>query len=674
MEIDNSINTPNPVSTKTNTDNNLAIDNTVDKSLDTVEPVSQANKNWNQAVNKLDSGTHDNSESVAPSQFPDLNTQGTYLNPNEQYGGTGKYLENQLSESGEEIHNIAHEIGVHTGISNAWSVAKQSQRLAQSNAYDIEDSSIPLHDKILGLGASLVTDPELMAGVAGAKVGMYGVRLVASVGKLTGGRVVGGIVTKALEYKPITFGLDGAISAGGYTGAEQLNDEAIDKDFDYSDYATNAVVFGTIGGGIGALLHHSILSTYIAKTVAQGANAIKKGINPAWVAIGNKPLLDHGDDAIKDEVLSNKQSPSAPVGQPKFNELDGLLKDNLDEHNNARKDLGLPKTDNPITNVQMNLPTTLSTITDGELRMKLKLPDENRTLFNNPIDEASLRAFTTSSERLSKKWIDNIKKLTGSNKTDILKHGKFLEELRKERNRPNGFNAKNRFDTVYNPDIDHIKPLFTEDKEPLMVMRGETPYTKAKGTTDSKLDELGNKINSLSDKLYAGTITDAEAKTLNIVKKLHEGTAQTTDSYLQKENDVLDRLRKKHKDINQSIQKVNQTALEHHVLRANRDLRDNAFPVRPTPKFTDQDLKILNNEPIDSTDELRQRANFSKDLQTGEYREEMNNRLESLDKLNPDIKKKGVYADLEELNAEHQKALNLRDWLKNITTCLMGGS
>lgn len=604
---------------------------------------------------------------------PLANQQPAILNPDYQYGGTFAYGWDKLKQYGAMAKNIMHQSLVN---STAWqdspfkvmpyTQAQIHQKLAASSALDVEEASIPGLEKAPAFIATLPLDPEFIAAGISAKAAMYPINLAGHLAIKYGGRVTSGVIKKAFDFRPLSLGVQGAASSIGWTGTEQLNAQALDQKFDESNYATNALTFGLMGVGFGSLIHAG-LGHAMADSIAKGSVAMKKGVTPIMTAIRANRFVKKAFGQVADEVATGEKAPDAPTNDTNWNTLDQQNTTNKIEHNEARATMGLGKTAIPKSKMQIKLPKTLTDVSDSDVQKELGISSNvfKDTEFESPIDAAIFRATETPSASLRTKLLRNIYRVTGSDEAAVYQHAGNLKTIVK------GF-PNEVIPTISSDLVDHVKPFIDPNKMKIMMQRAETPYSRAIEKNTALMAKNEYETNGLNDTYFSDNQTPVIAKRWRALQVLNNSLDRANQKYPKLEDKVLGNLNTANPIWANAIQKMDSTAMNHAVLKAKLGFREAALNDLDTvePPLSDEDVKTLKNEPLDSDLQLRIQADSLNTPDQGMFSQEMQEKLQQL-YSSEGVELKGLAKDLATLTERSTDSEKLKGWLRDLTTCLL---
>lgn len=607
------------------------------------------------------------SQDLTPQQeFPYAQTQAETIDPNREYGNLATDVSNQAESAVMHGTNMVHELGVKAGVVKPWSDHTIAQRQAEFSFFQDQNSKTPEWQKLAGLGASLVLQPEMVGAGLAAKSAMYGVNLSANLLRI--GRVPFlSSAAKIVSFRPISYGIDGLAGSAGWTGSDKLDADAMNEKFDNSQYLTNAMIFGMMGVGIGAAIHPKIgaalgHATQIAK------QAFAHGISPKISSFFVKGGIEDAKKDIGDEIMTGKGGLNKEVGAPEtttnWGKLSESITDNLDKHNVARKELGYNITEEPTTSLNMDVPATLTDVTDAGVREKLGITSNKYkgVEFESPVDAAVYRATTTESKSVSLKLFKKIKALTGDDIPKIKEHAKLLTESVKA--------TDGTVKTLYTPHVDQTAPYVDMSKSQRMAMRGETPYSTTYKTIDKVQEDQGNAMRDLMDKESSGTIKPKENARLQDLTTRLQNTAAYQDTLKDKENKVMANI---NSDIHDSVGRLNASAVRHLVLHNQNNLAEEAMEslgqrgvdISPTQ------VRQLFDLPEDASHALRTEAHAGEGADQGELESHMMDEYNQLKSQVKSFKSKELADELSNIVNNEKDHENYQPWLDKVAGCLM---
>lgn len=626
--------------------------------------------------------TQDTQQDLTPQQnFPYAQTQAATIDPNREYGNISTDVSNQVQESSMHAHNMVHELGVKAGIVKPWSDHVIAQRQAELSFFEDQNSHTPAWQKLAGLGASLVIQPEMVGAGLAAKSAMYGVNLSANLLRI--GRVPFlSAAAKVVSFRPISYGIDGLAGSAGWTGSDKLDADAMNEKFDNSQYLMNAMVFGMMGVGIGAAIHPKI-GAAMAHATKIAKQAFANGINPKISSFFVKGGIEDAKKDIGDEIMTGKGGLNKEVGAPEtttnWGKLSESITENLDKHNTARQELGYPKTEEPTTSLNMDVPARLTDVSDADVREKLGITSNTYkgVEFESPIDAAVYRRSATGSDKVRQRLTKKISETTGATEKDLNSHFDRLMDYIRDTPSKIGFDKgmkevrRSRIvPTFYSRHVDQTAPYIDMSKSQRMAMRGETPYS----TTYKKLDgikkELSNEMQPLEDKEMADTIKLPQQYHLGQLRKRLEEMNDYQDTLKDKENKVMGNI---NSDIHDSVGRLNASAMRHLVLHNQNNLAEEAMEAlgQRGVDISPTQVKQLFDLPEDAAHALRTEAHAGEGADQGELESHMMDEYNTLKAQVKSFKSKDLADELSNIVNNEKDQENYQPWLDKVVGCLM---
>lgn len=585
------------------------------------------------------------------------------LDYTKDYGNTLDYLGSQVQSAGLETKEAFKAIGVKTGISEPYTPDEIDSQQAQLDANDYLQAHTSLAQKALGIVPSLFIDPEIVGGAAVAKLGTTALSMSANA--LRAGKIMDlspFAAANPILYRSIGLGLDGAAFSGGYTGVANLDADALNRNFDYSEYAKNLLMFSAMGAALPYAISSKAGQAVISGSVT-AYNAIKNGLSPMLGSVAVKAGLRQASvDTAQSVMAKDVDSLLDNQISPTLDKQAQLIQDNIQSHNAARESLRLPTVDTPDSTINSVEDKVIPIKSPEQVYRELGItPDVEDISYTSPIDEAISRGFRENNNELLGKIAD----MTGASIDDIKQHAELVNASRDAE-----LNAGNTtLPPIFSPLVDHVKPFINEEYATKMGLLLKTPYTDAENFIKGIQHNDNIKLVSLMDRKISGLATPEEEELINNLRVRQNASNDFLSQLPEKEIDYLSSLPK---FFNEAVDTVNSTALRHQILSKQLDFINDGLndSGEAYANPSEEQVRKIFNIPEDA-DNAQRLKGFIQEGENAPVRQDNEDLWEEYNDLNPEeIKSKTLQSEIENLKAVKQDMQNYRPWLKKLASCL----